>query len=120
MLKIKKIIATFIGSFLIGSSSKAITTISPANPVEAKIHNIIKALQDKNIQGEKSKMFFEYLEKNHNLNSIEIGKPKNNNEDPNTGNWDNWNNWNTWNNWSNWDTWNNWNNWNTWSNWSNY
>ncbi len=123
MSKLKKLFATLISGLLIGSSpAAAMTNVSPKKPVEAKIHKIIKALQAKNIQGMQSKAIFEYLEKNHNLNSIEIGKPASEDEQMNTGNWDTWNtwsNWDTWNTWSNWDTWNTWSNWDTWNTWSN-
>ncbi len=124
MTKIKKVVASFIGIFLIGSSTNAANVATPKNKVESKINNIIKALHAKKIQNEQSKRMFEYLEKNHKLNAIEMNKPPAPEEgEMNSGNWDNWNNWSnwdTWNNWSNWDTWNNWSNWDTWNNWSNY
>ena len=72
MLKLRKIVATFFGSFLIGSSASAMKIVK--NPLEARIHGIMKALNDKKIQGEKSKMIFEYLELNHKLSSIEKEK----------------------------------------------
>ena len=94
MSKLRKIVATFIGGLLMGSSASAATnTISSKKPVEAKIQKIMKALHSKKIQGIQSKMIFEYLEKNHNLNSIEPGKPAGDNEEMNVGNWDTWNTW---------------------------
>jgi hypothetical protein len=110
MPKLRKIVATFIGGLLMGSSASAATNNSSVkNPIEAKIQKIMKALHAKKIQGIQSKTMLEYLEKNHKLNSIEIGKPASGEEEMNVGNWD------TWNNWSNWDTWNNWSNWDTWN-----
>ena len=124
MTKIRKIVASFIGIFLIGSSTNTTNATAPKNKVESKIQNIFKALYSKKIQSEQSKRIFEYLEENHKLNSIEAGKKTESEEgEMNVGNWDtwsNWNNWDTWSNWNNWDTWSNWNNWDTWSNWSNY
>jgi hypothetical protein len=123
MSKLRKIVATFIGGLLMGSSASATAnTVSSKKPVEAKIQKIMKALHAKKIQGIQSKTLIEYLEKNHNLNSIETGKPGDS-EEMNVGNWDTWNtwsNWDTWNTWSNWDTWNTWSNWDTWNTWSNY
>ena len=124
MSKLRKIVATFIGGLLMGSSASAATNAaSSKKPVEAKIQRIMKALHSKKIQGIQSKTLFEYLDKNHNLSSIEPGKPAADNEEMNVGNWDTWNtwsNWDTWNTWSNWDTWNTWSNWDTWNTWSNY
>jgi len=125
MTKIKKVVASFIGIFLIGSATNPTHAATGRNRVESRIHNIIRALHAKKIQHEQSKRMFEYLEKHHQMNSIEPGKTPEpgQEEEKNTGNWDNWNNWSnwdTWNNWSNWDTWNNWSNWDTWNNWSNY
>jgi hypothetical protein len=124
MSKLRKIIATFMGGLLMGSSAATATNAaSSKKPVEAKIQKIMKALHARKIQGIQSKTLFEYLGKNHDLNFIEPEKPATGNEEMNVGNWDtwsNWNNWDTWSNWNNWDTWSNWNNWDTWSNWSNY
>ena len=124
MSKLRKIFATLMGGLLMGSSASAANVASPKKPIEAKIQKIMKALHAKKIQGIQSKTLIEYLDKNHNLNSIDPEKSGiNNNEEMNVGNWDtwnNWSNWDTWNNWSNWDTWNNWSNWDTWNTWSNY
>ena len=114
MSKLRKIVATFVGGLLMGSSASAMNSVSSKKPMEAKIQKIMKALHAKKIQGIQSKTLFEYLDKNHNLNSIEPGKPAADNEEMNVGNWD------TWNTWSNWDTWNTWSNWDTWNTWSNY
>jgi hypothetical protein len=114
MTKIRKIIAGFVGSMLIGSASSAANSTPSRGKAELKIHNIIKALHSKKVQSEQSKRIFEYLEKNHHFNSIDLPKTTNEESEMNSGNWDNWNNW------SNWDTWNNWSNWDTWNNWSNY
>jgi hypothetical protein len=115
MIKLRKIVATFFGSFLIGSSASAMKIIR--NPVESRIEAIMKALNDKKIQGEKSKMIFEYLELNHKLSSIEIEKNEAHEGELNAGNWDSWDTWNTWNTWDTWNTWNTWDTWNTWSTW---
>jgi hypothetical protein len=123
MSKFKRIITTFLGGLLMGSSASAMNSAPAKKPLETKIQKIMKALHSKKIQGVQSKIIIEYLEKNHNLNSIESVKPEATEEDMNIGNWDTWSNWNTWDTWSNWntwDTWSNWNTWNTWSNWSNY
>lgn len=123
MSKLRKIIATFMGGLLMGSSASAINSASSKKPMEAKIQKIMKALHSKKIQSVQSKIMIEYLEKNHKLNSIEQEKPVADAEEMNVGNWDTWNtwsNWDTWNTWSNWDTWNTWSNWDTWNTWSNY
>ena len=123
MSKLRKIVATFLGGLLMGSSAPAMNNVSAKKPMESKIQKIKKALHAKKIQGIQSKMIIEYLEKNHNLNSIETGKPGANNGEMNVGNWDTWStwgNWDTWSTWGNWDTWSTWGNWDTWSNWSNY
>ncbi len=124
MSKLRKIVATFMGGLLMGSSASATNVASAKKPIEAKIQKIMKALHSKKMQGIQSKTLIEYMDKNHNLNSIDAEKSKaNENEEMNVGNWDtwnNWSNWDTWNNWSNWDTWNNWSNWDTWNTWSNY
>jgi hypothetical protein len=124
MSKLRKIVATFMGGLLMGSSASATNISSAKKPIEVKIQKIMKALHAKKMQGIQSKTLIEYLDKNHNLNSIDAEKSKaDENEEMNVGNWDtwnNWSNWDTWNNWSNWDTWNNWSNWDTWNTWSNY
>ena len=123
MTKLRKFIATFIGGLLIGSSTSAMNSVSAKKPVEAKIQKIMKALHAKKIHGIQSKTLFEYLDKNHNLKSIELGMPAANDEEMNIGNWDTWNTWSTWdtwNTWSTWDTWNTWSTWDTWNTWSNY
>ncbi len=124
MSKLRKIVATFMGGLLMGSSASATNIASAKKPVEAKIQKIMKALHSKKIQGIQSKILIEYLDKNHNLNSIDPEKSgANTTEEMNVGNWDTWNtwsNWDTWNTWSNWDTWNTWSNWDTWNTWSNY
>ena len=123
MTKIRKIVTSFVGIFLIGSTTTASNAAAPKSKLESKIQNIIKALHAKKIQSEQSKRIFEYLEKNHNLTSIEASKSTLQDDELNVGNWDTWNtwsNWDTWNTWSNWDTWNTWSNWNTWNTWSNY
>jgi hypothetical protein len=102
MSKFKRIITTFLGGLLMGSSASAMNSAPAKKPLETKIQKIMKALHSKKIQGVQSKIIIEYLEKNHNLNSIESVKPEATEEDMNIGNWDTWSNWNTWNTWSNW------------------
>ncbi|HVZ96126.1 MAG TPA: hypothetical protein VG847_04575 [Chitinophagaceae bacterium] len=111
MTKIRKIIAGFVGSMLIGSASSAANSTPTKGKVESKIHNIIRALHAKKIQTEQSKRIFEYLEKNYPVNSPDLSGTNKEAPQINSGNWDNWNNWSTWENWNNWSTWENWNNW---------
>jgi hypothetical protein len=123
MTKFRKIIASFIGGLVMGSSASAMNDAPAKKPVEAKIQQIMKAIYAKNIHGIQSKTLFEYLEKNHNLSLTQETKAEVTDPEINTGNWDTWStwsNWDTWSTWGNWDTWSTWGNWDTWSNWSNY
>ncbi len=98
MTKIRKIIAGFVGSMLIGSVSSAASSTLQKSKVESKIHNVIKALHARKVQGEQSKRTFEYLEKNHNLRSIDFPQTNTDQSEMNSGNWKNWSNWDTWSN----------------------